>query len=97
MTLFLYELQSGELIFNETSESAEYFEFWHSTDMQRVSLDEILNDFIDETEYFTANDVSNKFGLNANGAKALLGELVKKGIVVDVGLGDRTKYTTVKQ
>ena len=97
MTLFLYELQSGELIFNKTLESAESSEFWHSTNLHRVALDEILNDFIDETEYFTADDVSEKFGLNSNGAKALLGELVKKGIVVDVGLGGRAKYAKAKQ
>ena len=97
MTLFLYELQSGELIFNEALESSECFKFWHSTDMHRVSLDEILNDFIGEIEYFTASDISEKFGINANGAKALLGELVKKGIVVDVGLGGRAKYTKARQ
>ena len=97
MTLFLYELQSGELIFNETLESAECFKFWHSTDSHRVALDEVLNDFIDDTEYFTASDISQKFRLNANGAKTLLGELVKKGIVVDVGLGGRAKYTKARQ
>lgn len=97
MTLFLYDLQSRELIFNEALEPAQSFKFWHSTDMNRVSLDERVNDFIDETEYFTASDVSEKFGLNASGAKALLGELVKKGIVVDVGLGGNVKYTKAKR
>lgn len=56
-----------------------------------------MSSYIDEILYHRLIDVSEKFGLNARGAKALVGEIVKKEIVVDVGLGGNAKYTKAKQ
>lgn len=95
MTLFLYELETDTLIFNDSSEIAEHLEFWHSTDTTRVTLDDKVRSLIEEQEYFTINDVMTTCGFNANGAKTYLSDMVKTGLIIDVGL-DSPKYTKVK-
>jgi len=95
LMLFLYELDNDTLTFNTTSEIVKYLEFWHSTDMTRVTLDKAMAVFIDEIEYFTVSDVAEKFGLNNHGAELFLADLQKKGLIVDVGL-DSVKYTKAK-
>ncbi|MBN2489182.1 MAG: hypothetical protein JXA98_09145 [Methanosarcinaceae archaeon] len=95
MVLFLYELESGTLIFNGTSKTADNFKFWHSTDNQKMTLADEMAGFIEDTEYFTVTDVMSRFGLNSRGAEMYLDELVKKGKLVDVGL-EKPKYTKSK-
>ena len=95
LTLFLYELETDTLIFNDSPETAEYLKFWHSTDMTGVTLDDKVRSIVEEQEYFTINDVMTTCGFNANGAKAYLSNMVKNGIVIDVGL-DSPKYAKVK-
>lgn len=96
MVIFLYELENEMLTYNETTEPADIFEFWHSTEMHRLTFEKEINMFIDEVEYFTVSDVAEKFGLNDLGAELFLGDLQKKGLIIDVGLGS-IKYTKVKR
>ncbi|HJH32504.1 MAG TPA: hypothetical protein C5S50_10125 [Methanosarcinaceae archaeon] len=95
MTLFLYELENDTLIFNKTSETAEHFEFWHSTDMTRVTLDDKVRLLVDDQEDFTINDLVTTCGFNDHGAKSYMSDMVKNGFVIDIGL-DSPKYTNVK-
>ena len=95
LTLFLYELETDTLIFNDSPETAEYLKFWHSTDMTGVTLDDKVRSLVEEQEYFTINDVMTTCGFNANGAKTYLSDMMKTGLIIDVGL-DNPKYTKVK-
>jgi len=95
MTLFLYELENDMLIFNAASEHAEHFKFWHSIDMERMTIDDEVRYLIEDQEYFTINDVMATCGFNEQGAKAYLSTLVKKELIIDVGL-ESPKYTKVK-
>ncbi|MEA1984101.1 MAG: hypothetical protein U9N13_00425 [Euryarchaeota archaeon] len=97
LVLYLYELETDMLIVNGTLANAELFGFWHSKDLQRTTLAEEMKDYIDEVEYFTVEDVANRFGLNMSGSEDLLEGMVKKGIIVDVGFGGEAKYTKAKQ
>ena len=95
LALFLYELETDTLVFNDTSETAKHLEFWHSTDMTRVTLDDKVRSLIEEQEYFTINDLMTTCGFNDQGAKSYLSDMVKNGLVIDVGL-DSPKYAKVK-
>ncbi|WP_462273692.1 hypothetical protein, partial [Methanohalophilus sp.] len=57
MSLFVYELENDALIFNGTSKSANHFKFWHSKDTERQTLNQSINEFIEEVEDFTLNDI----------------------------------------
>ncbi|ATU07665.1 MarR family transcriptional regulator [Methanohalophilus portucalensis] len=95
MSLFLYELKNDTLIFNDTSESANHLKFWHSHDTERQTLNQSMNEFIEEAEYFTLNDIEMKFGLNHQGANELVKKMLNQGIIVDVGL-ESPKYVKSK-
>ena len=95
MALFLYELENDTLIFNDSPKIAEHLKFWHSTDITRITLDNKVRSLIEEQEYFTVNDVMTTCRFNAHGAKSYLSDMVKNGLIIDVGL-DSPKYTKVK-
>ncbi|MCD4704162.1 MAG: hypothetical protein K8R64_07725 [Methanosarcinaceae archaeon] len=97
LILYLYDLKNDILIVNETLAAADHFRFWHTRELQRTTLDEKIEDYINEIEYFTVKDVADRFGLNRSGSEDLLKGLVKKGIIVDVGFGGDANYTKTKQ
>jgi len=97
LILYLYDLKNDILIVNETLAAADHFRFWHTRELQRTTLDEKIEDYINEVEYFTVKDVADRFGLNRSGSEDLLKGLVKKGIIVDVGFGGDANYTKTKQ
>jgi len=82
MVIFLYELENEMRIYNETMGQADIFQFWHSTEMHRLTFEKEIDMFIDKVEYFTLSDVAEKFGLNNHRAKLFLGELRKKGLIM---------------
>jgi hypothetical protein len=95
MSLFVYELENDALIFNGTSKSANHFKFWHSKDTERQTLNQSINEFIEEVDNFILNDIEMKYGLNHQGAKELVKKMLKQGIIVDVGL-ESPKYVKSK-
>jgi hypothetical protein len=58
-------------------------------------LTEIVDQLIEEEEYFDLNDVMEYSGLNLSGAQKFIDGLVKKKVLIDVGL-DSPKYTRSK-
>lgn len=95
MSLFLYELENDTLTYKDKSEITERFEFWHSNTIFKAPIEEEMKILIEKKEYLTVNDVMGMFGFNTKGAEAYLYDLIKKGVVIDVGL-DSPKYTKVK-
>ncbi|KGK98826.1 hypothetical protein LI82_05880 [Methanococcoides methylutens] len=92
---FLYDLVEDDLIYNETDENNRKFAFWHSSNGTRTKLTEIVDQLIEEEEYFDLGEVMEYSGLNLTGAKKFIDGLVKKKVLIDVGLGT-PKYTRSK-
>ncbi|WP_406657028.1 hypothetical protein V7O62_00355 [Methanolobus sp. ZRKC2] len=95
LMLFLVELNTDSLIFNETVDSSINLLVWHNSDKKTESLEEKLQNFIEENEYFDAGDIAEETGLNIKGAEQFLQELVKRKKIIDVGFGT-SKYTKSK-
>jgi len=95
MSLFLYELENDTLIFNDIPDLVEHFTFWHSNTISKPLIEEKMIILIEKMEYFTVNDIMGMFGFNTKGAEAYLYDLMKKGVILDVGL-DKPKYTKAK-
>lgn len=95
MMFFLYELNNEVLVFNETVEASGNLYVWHSPDRGIVPLEDKLQGFIEDNEYFDAHDISGETGLNFRGAEMFLQELVKRKKIVDVGFGT-SRYTKSK-
>ncbi|WP_445475968.1 hypothetical protein ACT9XH_04345 [Methanococcoides methylutens] len=92
---FIYDIMEDDLVYNENDENTRKFAFWHSTNGTQKKLAEIVDQLIEDEEYFDLNDVVKYSGLNLSGAKKFIEGLVKKKILVDVGL-DSPKYTRAK-
>lgn len=92
---FIYDLLEDDLVYNETDENNRKFAFWHSTNGTRSKLTQIVDQLIEDEEYFDLNDVMEHSGLNLRGAKKFIDSLVKKKALIDVGL-DSPKYTRSK-
>jgi predicted transcriptional regulator len=92
---FIYDLAENNLVYNETDENNRKFAFWHSTNRNRTKLTQIVDQLIEDEEYFDLNDVMEHSGLNLRGAKKFIDGLIKKKALIDVGL-DSPKYTRSK-
>jgi len=92
---FIYDLLEDDLVYNETDENNRKFAFWHSTNGTRTKLTQIVDQLIEDEEYFDLNDAMEHSGLNLRGAKKFIDSLVKKKTLIDVGL-DSPKYTRSK-
>ncbi|MCD4806373.1 MAG: hypothetical protein K8R13_02150 [Methanococcoides sp.] len=92
---FIYDLLEDDLVYNENDENNRKFAFWHSTNGTRTKLAQIVDQLIEDEEYFDLNDVVDHSGLNLRGAKKFIDSLVKKKALIDVGL-DSPKYTRSK-
>jgi len=95
MSLFLYELENDTLIYNGMLDRVEHFEYWHSGDLVSVTIRDEMKSLIENEKYFTVSDVMRMFGFNTHGAETYLYNLMKKGLILDVGL-ESPKYTKVK-
>jgi len=97
LALYLFELNGG-LVFNKESPAAKHYEFWFNTEQKCATVLEKAQKFIEGQEYFTAQDIAGAMGMKVEGAEALLGGLVKTGVVTDVSFkSDKMKkYTKSK-
>ena len=95
--LYLHDLEDG-LIFNKENEIAEHYSFWFNTEQGMKKLDELVQDFIEDHEYFTEYEVAEAIGLNTGGAKKMLKGLVDNGVIIDVSFESEKikKYTRTK-
>ena len=81
--LYLHDPEYG-LIFNKENEIAEHYSFWFNTEQGMKKLDELVQDFIEDHEYFTEYEVAEAIGLNMAGAKRMLKGLLDNGVIIDV-------------
>lgn len=95
LAVYLYELNRG-LVFNKESPAARHYEFWFNAEQKRETVRERAQKFIEVHEYFTAQDVAGALGMKVEGAKVMLGKLVKAGAVMDVSFkADKIKFDGV--
>ncbi len=92
LVIFLYELDTGDLIFNESVDAGRNLYTWHSSDREVMSLEDGLQDFMEENKYFDAQDIAEKTGLNVKGAERFLRELVDRKKIISIGFGT-SSYT----
>ena len=96
MILFLYELDSGNLYFNESLPSSAVLSTWHSSAEKAQTLEDDLMSLANDMEYFEASDLMERSGLNLKSAKEYLKKMVKMNRVVDIGFGS-SKYALAKE
>ncbi|WP_406662173.1 hypothetical protein V7O66_05995 [Methanolobus sp. ZRKC3] len=96
LILFLYELDTSNLHFNETVVSAASLSMWHNSEKKPETLEDKLVSLLDEMEYFNASDLMERTGLNVKNADNFLKEMAKKNRIVDIGFGT-SKYTRSKE
>jgi len=96
MMLFLYELDSGNLYFNESLPSSAVLSMWHSSAEKAQTLEDDLMSLANDMEYFEASDLMERSGLNLKSAKEYLKKMVKMNRVVDIGFGS-SKYALAKE
>ncbi|AKB84842.1 hypothetical protein [Methanococcoides methylutens] len=92
---FIYDVMEDELVYNENDENNRKYAYWHSRGGIQNRLTDVVDQLIEDEEYFDLKDLMKNSGLNLDGAKKFIGNLVKKKILVDVGL-DSPKYTRAK-
>lgn len=95
LVIFLYELDTDKLVFNESVGAAGNLYVWHNSDREMGSLEEKLRDFIEDNEYFDARDIAEETGLNVKGAEKFLQELVSRKKIINIGFGT-SRYTRAK-
>lgn len=89
LALYLHELHGG-LYLNNGNPATRLYEFWFNTEQKRESLNERAMKFVETHEYITPLEIASAFGMVITGAKALLDELAKKGVVTDVSFESDT-------
>lgn len=94
--LFLYELDTGILYYNDSVDSARYLAMWHNSENEPETIEDKLNSLLDGVEYFDASDLMVATGLNAKSADKLIKEMVKKNQIIDIGFGS-AKYARPKK
>jgi|GEM_PF-2556128 len=92
LVIFLYELDTDELVFNESVDAGRNLYIWHSSGRDVVSLEDGLQEFMDENEYFDARDIAEETGLNVKGAEKFLRELADRKKIISIGFGT-SSYT----
>jgi hypothetical protein len=90
--IFLYELDTGDLIFNESVDTGRNLYIWHSSGREIVSLEDGLQEFMENNEYFDARDISEETGLNVGGAEKFLQKLADRKKIISIGFGT-SSYT----
>ncbi|MDW7731270.1 MAG: hypothetical protein SCH66_02445 [Methanolobus sp.] len=95
LMILLYELNTDYLIFNESLDAAKNLYVWHNAERKTESLEEKLQDFIEDNEYFDAQDIAGETGLNIKGAEKFLLELVSRKKIINIGFGT-ARYTRSK-
>lgn len=95
LVIFLYELDTDELIFNGSVDAAGKLYVWHNSDSEIASLEERVQEFIENNEYFDAKDIAGETGLNVRGAEKFLQELVNRKTIINIGFGT-SGYTRSK-
>lgn len=92
LSLFLYSLESGEVIYNPENKYSGYLRFWHSPlTSEKIRLKDLVLDLLQERDGIDASGLASETGLNKKGAQKLLEKLEKKGMLVDIGFGS-SKY-----
>lgn len=96
MMLFLYELDSGNLCYNESLPSSSILSTWHSSAEKPQTLEDDLISLANDMEYFEASDLMERSGLNLKSVEKYLKEMVKRNRIVDIGFGS-SKYALAKE
>ncbi|MDK2947684.1 MAG: hypothetical protein PWQ63_844 [Methanolobus sp.] len=94
LVLYLYDLGSNKIIYNESVLNADKIKIWHNLDTYKTIESEIQS-LMDREEPFNETEVTEITGLNVEGAKKFLALMVARNKIVDVGFG-KSQYTKLK-
>jgi hypothetical protein len=95
LVLYLYELGTSELIFNNSISNADRIKTWHNPETYRTIESEI-QPLIDRDESFEDTDVAELTGLSIDGTKKFLAAMIAENKIIDVGFG-KSQYTKLKK
>ncbi|TQD23492.1 hypothetical protein [Methanolobus vulcani] len=95
LVLYLYDISSNEIIYNESVFNADRIKLWHNPDTYKTIESEILP-LIDREEPFDDTEVAELTGLSIEGAKKFLAVMVAENKIVDVGFG-KSQYTGLRK
>jgi hypothetical protein len=95
LVLYLYDISSNEIIYNESVFNAGRIKLWHNPDTYKTIESEI-QPLIDREEPFDDTEVAELTGLSVEGAKKLLAVMVAENKIIDVGFG-KSQYTGLRK
>ncbi|MDG6243697.1 MAG: hypothetical protein QCH31_04795 [Methanolobus sp.] len=95
LIIYLYDLRTDSIWFNEKVELAEKLKVWHNTD-NYVTLQSELESLTEQDEGFDAADVMKVTGLNIEGANNYISEMLKSNTIIDLGFGT-SRYKGMKK
>jgi hypothetical protein len=95
LVLYLYDISSNEIIYNESVFNAGRIKLWHNPDTYKTIESEI-QPLIDREEPFDDTEVAELTGLSVEGAKKFLAVMVAENKIIDVGFG-KSQYTGLRK
>ncbi len=95
LILYLYDLETGEVLFNKNVEHADQLKVWHNLDTY-VTLENEISSLIEQKDSFDAEDLAERTGLSINGAKNVISIMISRNKIIDLGFGS-SSYTGIKK
>ena len=94
LTLYIFDLETNELLFNRNVKNADRLKVWHNMEAY-ISLETEIAPLIEEDEAFDASDVAEITGLSTEEAKKFLSKMLSENKIIDVGFG-KLQYKGMK-
>jgi hypothetical protein len=95
LVLYLYDLGTNELIYNDSVSNADRIKTWHDLNSYKTIESEI-QPLIDSEEPFEDTEIAELTGLSIEGTNKFLAEMVTANKIVDVGFG-KSQYVKLKK
>lgn len=94
LVLYLYDPGRDKITYNRNVKNADRTKVWHNLDTYQKIENDIKN-LIEQEDTFDESDVTDRTGLNTEGAKKFLSSMIAENKIIDVGFGT-SRYSGVK-
>ena len=97
MSLFIYDLGTGDLCFNKDLKISNRFAFWHNRDQEMSKLYDRLLILLQEYGSISIIEAAKELELEQKSAAEYIKKLLKAGVLVDVGFGEHKYALSVSE
>jgi hypothetical protein len=86
LAIYLYDLETDEILFNTNMKNAGRLKIWHDNESY-VPLGIEIEPLINQEEGFEMSDVCEMTGLSSDGARKFILSMISENKIIDVGFG----------